>query len=191
MNTTETNSLAANVSHVVTLHTDGSGREDFKGFLFRLSGADGEDASGSLVMLEGDGDVQLLKGCPNDVAGYCHTYHDSKKSVSVMLSHPCEAPNLTLEVTVVAGNKGLDSDGWYYSPYDITIVSSDESKCDVVVDESVNGDTGMSSDMSPGDSMSSDMSPDDSPSDDSPSDTFHISKTPLMIVGMLCLFQVI
>lgn len=95
--------------------------DGFRGFLIRLSGAQGEDVSSSLVISEADDSVKIMPGCETTVAGLTHTGRDVKKSVSSVIAAPCDASQLLLEVTVVRENRGGANDGWYYDSYTIDV----------------------------------------------------------------------
>jgi hypothetical protein len=62
--------------------------------------------------------------CTAMVAGVTHTDATDKKSVDVILRFDEPIDVALLEVTVVKSNKPMSSNLWYYSAYDIVVVSS-------------------------------------------------------------------
>lgn len=107
----ETSTVGIGIRH--TLKIISSGDAGFKGFLLRLSGKNGENASTTLVARDSFAKVNDL--CDADVIGITHVNANKKSSVEVTLNHPREA-ELFLEVTVVT-TKYL----WAYDSFDISV----------------------------------------------------------------------
>mmetsp|Transcript_40102 Transcript_40102/g.48872 ORF Transcript_40102/g.48872 Transcript_40102/m.48872 type:complete len:244 (-) Transcript_40102:207-938(-) len=112
--------LTAGQDHSISLQADDT-VDGFRGFLIRLSGAQGEDVSPSFLISEGYDDVKMLSNCEETVAGLSHTSNSLKKSVSSAFLAPCDVSQLLLEVTAVRENRGGANDGWYYNSYTINV----------------------------------------------------------------------
>lgn len=91
----------------------------FRGLLFRLSGKNGEDVSGTFS-IGGDSNVQLKRfGCDAKVSAVTHTNRDNKVSATFNFEYTeSEAADLLLEVTVV---RERAEDNWFYSSYNLQI----------------------------------------------------------------------
>ena len=116
-----------------TLRLDGLGN-DFMGFLFRLSGAEGQDVGG-VFEVEDDG-TQLMAstgeaiGIPGVSAGSCavgvsgatHLDNEVKQSALVAMTIPASAAGeLNLEVTAM-----INKDLWYATTYTIVATNVDD-----------------------------------------------------------------
>jgi len=96
----------------------------FKGFLIKLSGKNGTDASSSLTMNDGDSSTQVLDGCEETATALCHTSNDGKSSASGTIMHSGKDEGLTLEVTVVKENNDATGNFWYYAPFPLQVKSA-------------------------------------------------------------------
>ena len=149
-----------NDGDVITLYSNSTNElkiaGQFKGFLMKVSGnmdalGYSPDAYGTLAVID-DANSQMLprtsdsldqSSCLDDESGMSHTSNNVKESILSSFMHEGEG-NFTLEVTVVTGNKGLDSDGWYYSPYQVVVQQSppaETSVSEVVEEIPETGDT--------------------------------------------------
>ena len=117
--TYETAYLNANQEYTVTLDfSTSSSSFFFRGFLFRLSGKNGEDVEGTLVV-GSDGNVSLKGSCANGISAVTHNNRDDKTSISFTFEYTESTDaELLLEVTVV---RERASDNWFYSSYNIQI----------------------------------------------------------------------
>ena len=93
---------------------------DFKGLLFRLSGAEGEDVSEAFT-IESD-NFQLHPSCNDDkVAAVTHKNNLDKKSVEFTLNLADPVAELDLDVTTMI----LSSSGsWLYSKFTLAVVGA-------------------------------------------------------------------
>lgn len=123
----ETLTLNANQEYDVTLDFSTSLPSFFfRGFLFRVSGSNGEDTSGTFYV-GSDDNAQELSTCAADVSGMTHTNRDDKTSVSFKFQYTASAnADLNLEVTVV---RERAADNWFYTPYTIQIGSGGTDTC--------------------------------------------------------------
>ena len=123
LSSSTTNTLNANQEYTVTLDFSTTNSAFyFRGLLFRLSGKNGEDVSGTMYV-GSDGNVQQKSGCAADVSAMTHTNRLDKTSVSFNFEYTgsSSAADLLLEVTVV---RERAADNWFYSSYDIEIGST-------------------------------------------------------------------
>lgn len=111
----KTTTVGIDVDH--TFQIISSDNAGFKGFLLRLSGKNGENASTTLVAVDSFAKVNGL--CNSDVSGITHRNSNKKSSVEVTLNHPQQA-ELFLEVTVVT----TSSSNWAYDSFDISIAGN-------------------------------------------------------------------
>lgn len=119
--------LAADERQILTLKTVSGSSAGFKGFLFRISGRNGEDASSALSLVPSmTSDTQLLDYCGDDASGISHTKNDVKDSIEVEFYFR-EQGKLLLEVTVVQDNNPYPQDGWAFSSYRLNIDGSRRS----------------------------------------------------------------
>lgn len=111
-----TTSLDAGTTHTLTL--SGS---DFKGFLFRLNGKNGENVK-SVIGIEfgSSGKSKINTICDADVGGITHVDAELKSSVSVALSSD-DLIDTTLEVTVVIQKS---SQTMYHEAFDISFITA-------------------------------------------------------------------
>ena len=109
------NTIGTGIEHMITLTS--SGNTEFKGFLLRLSGKNGEDSSSALVVKDSLGKVLNL--CADDVIGMTHKHSNKKSSVTVGLTYAGEA-DLLLEVTVVTSAKSQ----WVYGTFDLKVAGN-------------------------------------------------------------------
>lgn len=118
------NTLRKDNSYTVTLKTKTNKDTGFKGFLFRLKGENGEDASQALSIMPAMGDEsQELDFCGEDASGISHRERSIKTSIPISLYFKNSA-NLLLEVTVVQENSYPNPmDDWGYSAYKLVMAS--------------------------------------------------------------------
>ena len=113
-----TTSLDAGTTHTLTL----SGG-DFKGFLFRLNGKNGENVKSVIGIESGSsGKSKFNTGCDADVGGITHVDAELKSSVSVALLSD-DLIDTTLEVTVVIQKS--DPRTMYHEAFDISFTSDE------------------------------------------------------------------
>jgi hypothetical protein len=90
----------------------------FRGLLFRLSGKNGEDLSGTFSVGDDD-NVQLKSGCAADVSAMTHNSRIDKTSVTFDFEYTGgTAAEVLLEVTVM---REKAANNWFYSPFNIQI----------------------------------------------------------------------
>lgn len=120
--------LNANQLYTVTLEfTTSSPSFFFRGFLFRLSGQNGENVEGTLSV-GSDGNVQLKSGCDDGISAVTHTNRLDKTSMTFEFEYTESlSANLFLEVTVV---RERARDNWFYSGFNIQIGDGGSSETD-------------------------------------------------------------
>jgi hypothetical protein len=119
LQTYTTAQLNANQKYAVTLDfATMSSSFFFRGLLFRLSGKNGEDLSGTFSV--GDDDkVQLKGGCAADVSAMTHNSNIDKTSVTFDFEYTGgTAAEVLLEVTVM---REKAANNWFYSSFNIQI----------------------------------------------------------------------
>ncbi len=105
--------LTTGVDHRISLKARG---DDFKGFLFRLSGANGENAGGIMKIAPSSDSFGKASGiCDDDVSGVTHSSSSLKDSIDVIISHD-DPIDLKLEVTVVK-----QKTTWYFEEFSLKI----------------------------------------------------------------------
>ncbi|GFH56112.1 hypothetical protein CTEN210_12588 [Chaetoceros tenuissimus] len=112
-------SLDAGTTHTLTL--SGS---DFKGFLFRLNGKNGENVKNVIGIDSGSSEKSKISTSCNsfpEIGGITHTDAGLKSSVSVTLSSD-DLVDTTLEVTVVV--EKYDPQTMYHEAFDFSFVSA-------------------------------------------------------------------
>jgi len=117
---TDGDSISVTAGKEIPIQLKGTKGSKFKGFLLRLSGGSGVDASDSLSV-KGSQAIDL-DSCGSKVAGICHNNNDEKGGVTVDFNYDSDAI-LTLEVTVVKENTFTSRNAWYYSSYTINVES--------------------------------------------------------------------
>lgn len=125
LQTWTTKALNANQQYTVTIDfTTTNSNFFFRGLLFRLSGKNGEDVTGTLSV-GSDNNVQLKTGCATGISAVTHTNNDDKTSVSFNFEYTESAnADLLLEVTVV---RQRAADNWFYSSYNLQIGNGSEN----------------------------------------------------------------
>ncbi len=104
-------SLTTGVDHTISLKAGG---DDFKGFLLRLSGTNGENAGGIMKIAPSSNSFGKASSfCGNEVSGVTHSSPLLKDSIDVIVRHN-EAIDLKLEVTVVK-EKAI----WYFEEFSL------------------------------------------------------------------------
>mmetsp|Transcript_15908 Transcript_15908/g.20195 ORF Transcript_15908/g.20195 Transcript_15908/m.20195 type:complete len:339 (+) Transcript_15908:110-1126(+) len=118
LQTWTTTKLVSDQTYTVTLDfTTSSTNFFFRGFLFRLSGTNGENAEGSFS-LSGDSNVQF-KSCDAGISGVTHNSRADKRSISFDFEYTQSIDaDLLLEVTVV---RERAADNWFYSAFNLQI----------------------------------------------------------------------
>ena len=92
----------------------------FMGFLFRLSGKNGENVKSVIGIESGSsGESKFNTICNSEIGGITHTNAGSKSSISITMSTD-DMIDTTLEVTVVVSK---DLQKMYYEAFDISFVS--------------------------------------------------------------------
>jgi hypothetical protein len=123
LETEKTHFIDANKEYVVTL--DFSPLEPktsvFKGFLFRVSGVQGEKLNGTMYA-RNDQQAQVMTiGCDEIISALTHTNQNDKSHVEFNFKYPeIGQANLVLEVTVVVNNQ---SNNWYYEKFNIDAIN--------------------------------------------------------------------
>mmetsp|Transcript_28095 Transcript_28095/g.62539 ORF Transcript_28095/g.62539 Transcript_28095/m.62539 type:complete len:633 (-) Transcript_28095:1481-3379(-) len=116
-----------------TLKLDGMGN-NFKGFLFRLSGADGQDVSGVFELEDVQTQIMASTGeaigipgvspgaCAVDVSGATHINNADRQIAEVTMTIPSAAAGeLSLEVTAM-----INKDLWYATTYTVVAMDVDD-----------------------------------------------------------------
>lgn len=110
-----TASLTTGETHTLTL--SGSA---FMGFLFRLSGKNGENVKSVIGIESGSsGESKFNTICTSEIGGITHTNAGSKSSISITMSSD-DMIDTTLDVTVVVSK---DLQKMYYEAFDISFFS--------------------------------------------------------------------
>lgn len=113
--------LVPDVRYTITLRAEKSARSGFKGFLFRLRGRGGEDASTALTVIPSmKSDSQELNFCGARASGISHTNNEMRTSMSIYFKIK-EEGDFLLEVTVVQQNNPYPANGWGYSSYKLDL----------------------------------------------------------------------
>lgn len=115
------------------------GDDFFRGFLFRLSGADGQDLSNVFETTGAETQIMASTGeaigipgvapgsCAVGVSGATHTNNDDKEFAEVLMTIPSSAAGeLNLEVTAM-----VNEDLWYATTY--TIIAQDVENMEIPV----------------------------------------------------------
>jgi hypothetical protein len=101
----------------------------FRGFLFRLSGKQGENVRDAMTISP---DFRLIGKdhttmCSSIVSGVTHTNAIDKTTVDVLLRFDEPIPRVQLEVTVVQSNNPSGSNLWHYDSYDLVVLQAPPS----------------------------------------------------------------
>lgn len=120
--------LESDTRYTITLSTkSSSSAAGFRGFLFRLKGRRGEDASNTLSVIPSKASIsQELDFCGDFASGISHSEAKLlKNSIPIYLFFTKESGDLLLEVTVVQDNKPPPSNNWGYSTYKLKFFGKD------------------------------------------------------------------
>jgi len=112
-------SLSTGVDHYISLNgVDGA---TFRGFLFRLSGADGADATGLMTITDASSPDSLnMNGCGSGSSGISHNNKSDKSTVDIIIRSD-QPIDLVLEVTVVEKNNSNEKNHWHYEKFDLKL----------------------------------------------------------------------
>lgn len=112
-------SLSTGVDHFISLNGEGSAK--FRGFLFRLSGANGVDATGVMKITDAsEPDSTDMTGCGSGSSGISHNKSSDKSTIDVVIRSD-QPIDLVLEVTVVVKNGFGESNMWHYEKFDLKL----------------------------------------------------------------------
>jgi len=118
-----TTTLATGVAHTISLNAGTA--TNFRGFLFRLSGKNGEVVKTSMTIADSSAIFgKPLNICADNVAGITHDNNSDKTTIDVIIQYD-EPIELLLEVTVVKANNPKGSNLWYHSSYDFNLEEDD------------------------------------------------------------------
>lgn len=106
-----------------------SSNQFFRGFLFRLSGKQGENVRDAMTISPDFRSIgkDHTTMCSSIVSGVTHTNAIDKTTVDVLLRFNEPIPRVQLEVTVVQSNNPSGSNLWHYDSYDLVVLQAPPS----------------------------------------------------------------
>lgn len=112
-------SLSIGVDHYISLN--GMDGAKFRGFLFRLSGANGADATGLMTTTDASSpDSSNMSNCGSGSSGISHNNRNDKSTIDIIIRSD-QPIDLVLEVTVVEKNNSNEKNHWHYEKFNLKL----------------------------------------------------------------------